>query len=302
MRRPSTYLILMVLLLNIMATYLAAQVKVQVVSQSVSKKIDYSTGMSLVISGEHAEIYCTENDENSIGIDLEIISRHEDKVVAESDIKKMKWLVEVKSGICYVRNYIELGKNEPKPLSSLKAVYHLKIPKNCPVEIRDYFGRIEVDSLHTNCTINSEFSPIGLKEVTGNLHVSSLFGDITISRIAGETTIVSNRSNIDISGSSGNFRIDASSATIAIRDKNDFNSLVLAALGSSIIFYAKNLFSYTYTLSLSESVLNIAGQLKPEDEKKEKGATKFVFNLKPGLPVIEFHLENSTLTIEQSND
>jgi hypothetical protein len=302
MTRTSKYMILLALWFNILATSLSAQVKVQVVSQSVSKKIDYTTGMSLVISGEHADIYCTEIEENTIGIDLEIISKNEDRAMAESDIKKMKWLVEVKAGICYARNYIELAKNEPKPVSSLKAVYHIKIPRNCPVEIRDYFGNIVVDSLQSSLTINSEFTPIRLQDVSGIINVNTVFGDLSIIKINGESTITSNRSNIDMSGLSGKFLIDATSATIHLRDLHNIKTFGLTAQGSAIDLTTHNPFSYTYKLYLSVCELHLPYNLNPDQEKNEKSETRSVYNLKQGLPIIEFNLENSALTIEQSND
>ena len=120
-----------------------AQVKVQVVSQKISESVEWKQGMTLELNAERAEIYCTTHPLNTIDFEVTFIVKHENKVVAESDLKKMKWINETLSNKVFLRNYIELTRNESKPESDIKTIYHIKVPEECESAISNYFGKIK---------------------------------------------------------------------------------------------------------------------------------------------------------------
>jgi hypothetical protein len=276
-----------------------AQVKVQVVSQTIDRQINYSEGMSILLTGEHAEIYCTSHPENNIDIEITLVSRHEDRTIAEADLKKMKWLVEVKGNVCYIRNYVELSRNEAKPGSSLKVIYHISLPEICPLEIHNYFGKTEVSSMKNSLKIDSEFSTINLFGIAGTSIITSLFGDITATNIQGETAITTSRSNINISGSGGDLSLNATSASIDLRDLKSVKSIRIDAQKSGVLFYEVNFEQYCYNISLLEAKV-----VKPEIMildfiPGEKGKSTSEYNKGKPYPLIQINLDNSTLNIEQ---
>jgi hypothetical protein len=283
----------------LISTESRAQVKVQVVSQTIDRQISYSEGMSVLLNGEHAEIYCTSHPEKNIDIEITLVSRHEDRTIAEADLKKMKWLVEVKGNVCYIRNYVELSRNETKPGSSLKVIYHISLPEICPLEIHNYFGKTEVSSMKNSLKIDSEFSTINLFGIAGTSIITSLFGDITATNIQGETAITTSRSNINISGSGGDLSLNATSASIDLRDLKSVKSIRIDAQKSGVLFHEVNFEQYCYNISLSASKVVKPEKMILDFVPGEKGRSAAEYNKGKPYPLVQINLDNSTLNIEQ---
>jgi hypothetical protein len=176
-----------------------SQVKVQVVTQEVTRKIEWKTGMSVMLSGENAEIVCTSHPENTIDIYLTIISKHTDRSIAETDLQKMKWLVEEKDNKCYIRNYIELTRNEALPESAIRVICNVQVPDGCPVDVRNYFGKTDISGLKSGLSVHNDYGPVSLSGVICNVTVNSVFGDITVTGAIGTTSISSSHSLIKFS-------------------------------------------------------------------------------------------------------
>lgn len=298
--RPAKYHILTLLLfvqfLN--CSPLFAQVKVQVVSQVISKTVEWVPGMSLWINAEHAEIHCTSHQSNTVVMDLTIISKHEVKTTAEADIKKMKWLNETKGSKIFIRNYIELAKNETHPESAIKFIYHIQVPENCPVNIQNYFGKIEVINLHSALQINSEFSMIDLKDVGGEKKITTLYGNITASSIKGETTIESNRSDIVLVGFEHKLKINATLAQIRLSEMKQLSNIDLFAEKSEVTIKVPDFSRFAWQIEYYNCDVNIPENMKPVYSWNKKKEIKAVFNLGNNDPLININLNTGSLNIE----
>lgn len=300
MKKHSQYIIYFLIAFSLlMSGASSGQVKVQVVSQTISRKIGFTEGMSVMLNAEHAEIYCTSHPENTIDIELIIISKHEDRTIAETDLNKMKWLIENKGNVCYIRNYIELTRNETKPESSIKVTYHIKIPEKCPISIRNYFGKIEIRSLNNPLTINGEFCAVDLQGSTGTTNIRTLFGDITASCIQGETTITSSRANIFMSESGGAINLNASSGAINLQNLKSIKSIQIEAQKSTVNFKDSNPDQYSYQFHLVQSKIIKPEKMILNSLPDEKDMTRASYNQGKPFPSVYFNLDNSTLTIEQ---
>jgi hypothetical protein len=283
----------------LMAGASSGQVKVQVVSQTISRKIGFTEGMSVMLNAEHAEIFFTSHPENTIDIELIIISKHEDRTMAETDLNKMKWLIENKGNVCYIRNYIELTRNETKPESSIKVIYHIKIPEKCPINIRNYFGKIDIRSLNNPLKIDGEFSAVDLQGSTGTTDISTSFGDITASGIQGETTITSSRANIFISESGGVIKLDASFGAVCLQDLKSVISIRIEAKKSTVNFNESNPDQYSYRFDFVQSKIIKPEKMILNSLPNEKDMIRAAYNQGRPFPTVYFDLDNSTLTIQQ---
>lgn len=300
MRRFIPYIAsIMILILAVPAGRAVSQELVQVVSQKISKSIDWSLGMSVMLNAENAEIYCTSHQANNIDIDLTIISKHEDRNRAEEDLKKMKWLSEVKGNTLYLRNYIELGRYESKPASALKVIYNIRLPENCPVEIRNYFGKIEVKNLKANLKISSKFTKIDLAEIEGVTTVNTTFGDVTASRIRGETAIISNRSDITISGVGGKLDLNSTIAKINLSDLNTITEIHIEAQKSFLDLKITGLNRFAYKFDLHNCEFEKPKNMVPVFTKNEKEEINASYNTAQEYPLIELNVNIGSLTIEQ---
>lgn len=261
MKRPVTYLILLAVLLSATGIIHAQDpIKVQVVTKSISKKIDWSPGKSVMLTGDNAEIQCTSHPEKTIDIDITIISRNENRTAVESDLSKMKLLVEDKENQCFIRNYIELGRNDSKPSSSLKVIFRINVPDSCPLVIRNSFGKTEIASISGDLNVYSEFSPVFLDDIRGKAAITTLFGDIYARRLQGNTDISATRSEINLK----------------ISDPR----------------------SLAFQFDLSDTDLNIPENLILQYDKNANGKIKASFNINTKNPVISLNLTNCDLVIE----
>lgn len=248
--------------LLLIAGNLYPQVRVQVVSREISKQVEWTEGMSLVINGDNAEITCSAHPAATIDIDLTIVSKHQDISNAEEDLEKMKVLVEVKDNKCYIRNYIELNRNQERPESAIKVICRVMVPENCPVDVKNYFGRTDITSLNSNLTVCSEYGPVNLSDLSGSATVSSVFGDITTDGFLRKASITSSHSLI-------NFRLD-------------------------------NPDQYNYYLELSGTEIIKPDNMTILFTKNEKGKITGNISGKTDSPLISLILTSCRLTIQQN--
>lgn len=299
MKSLAYYILSLILMLQILGLNpLFAQVKVYVVSQNINKSIDWQPGMTLQINAERAEILCSAHANNTIEIEVTIIAKHESKVVAESDLKKMKWLNEVKGKKVFLRNYIELSRNESRPESDIKVVYNIKVPENCAVDISNYFGNIEVKNLNSKLKINSEFSKIDLLNISGKLTVKTTFGDVLANKINGELHIESKRSNINIYNFEGILDIKSKVAEIELNEIDKITEINIDAEKSKIKINTRDFNSFFFKLDLYKVELEKPEAMKLNFSKNEKGLINASFNNPDKYPQIEIELNIGTLKIE----
>ncbi len=286
------------LLLAINCTLIQAQVKVQVATQVTNKSIYWTPGMSVILNAERAEIFCTTHKSRTIDIELSIISKNEDRKTAESDLKKMKFLNETKGNKLYLRNYIELARNESKPGSALKVIYNIKIPENCPIEIHDYFGKITVKNLLSELKINSEYTPIELNQVAGKITVNTLFGDVNASSLKGQTYIESIRSNISIFNLEGMIKLKSSVAEIHLTGLEKAKGIRVEAEKSMINLNFIDLSDFAFLFQLNHSELTKPEELVLKYSKNEKDDIKASFNTSGKQPQVNINLNFGTLKIQ----
>ncbi len=278
---------------------LQAQVKVQVVSQKISKSVDWKQGMTFQLVAERADVFCTTHQLSTIAFEIVFIAKHENKSVAEADLKKMKWVFEVINKKAFLRNYIELARNESKPESDIKVVYHIKVPENCAVNIKNYFGKIEIENLNYKLNIDSEFSIINLQNVSGNTTISTTFGDISANGISGDIHIESNRSDIDIHNVAGNLDLHSNLAEIVLCEIDNNVGITIDAEKSKVKIRAGDYNRFSFNLNLTNVEMNKPDGMLLDFTKNEKESIKAGFNTSEDHSKIDVKLNIGTLTIEK---
>lgn len=275
-----------------------AQTKVQVVSQKISKIIDWEPGVTLQLHAERAEIFCTNHLSKTIDIEVIIVAKHEDKSIAEADLKKMKWMVDKTNKKIFLRNYIELARNEAKPESDIKTIYHIKVPMNCVVDISNYFGLIELENIKSNININGEFSKIKLTDINGESTIKTTFGDISARGISGDIHIESNRSDIDLQDITGILDLHAILAEININAIEKVSKINIDAEKSKVKINVVDFNRYSFQFELHKTDLITPDRMKPEFTINDDEIIVASFKKAKELPQIEIKINTGTLTIE----
>ncbi len=291
-----TALLIVIFLIGLQET--SAQVKVHVMSRKINKSINWKPGMTFWLTGERAEIFCTTHQENTIDFEIEIISKNEDKKIAEADLDKMKLVDQVNGKKVSLRNYVELNRRETKPESDLKVIYHIKVPENCKVFISNYFGKTRVIALKSSLTINSKFSPVKLQNIAGNITINSNFGDISIDSIYGTVTLQTTRSDISIRNFSGLLDIHSDYATILLSKIYNLTKAAIHADKSNINLKTGDYNRYSYFISTTDSKIIKPDKMHPDIFKEEETKTQLRFNAKTNKPQITIELNMGILTIE----
>ena len=289
---------LFVVLLMLAGNQTHAQVKVQVVTQVITKSIYWESGRTLRVQAERAEIYCTTQPSDSIELHIQFIAKNENRKTAEADLKKMKWLIETSGKKVFLRNYIELKRNESRPESDIKVIYHIKVPQGCAVNLNNYFGKIDVANVSSGLTISSEFSGIKLQNIHGKTTIETTFGDVTGRGIDGELQIISRRSNIQLSGLSGSISLRSVLADISINELDEITYVKIDAEKSKVNIRAGNFDKYYFQFNLSQAELDKPESMQLAISKNEKETIKASFNNPDNHPLISVDLEIGSLTIE----
>jgi len=279
------------------STVATAQVKVHVVTKKVTKSVPWKPGMSLLLTGERAKVYCSAHANSTIDFEIEIIAENEDKKRAETDLNKMKWIDKVSGKKLFLRNYVELTPGETKPQSDLKVVYHLKVPEGCDVTINNYFGKIDVNNTSASLTINSKFSPVNLENTSGTLSVNSFLGNIRAHKVNGSILFKTDQSDINITGLSGSLNIQSNLANISISDIDNLQEAGIQADKSNLILETGNYAVFSFLLHLTNSQLGKPDAMTFKFTQQKKGETDARFNTETDYPQFNINLNTSTLTI-----
>lgn len=275
-----------------------AQVKVQVVSQKISESVDWEEGMALQLNAERAEIYCTSHASNTIDFEVTFTARHENREIAESDLKKMKWINETLSNKLFLRNYIELERSDSKPESDIKTIYHIKVPVKCAVELSNYFGKINVEDISSRLNIKGEFSAITLKNINGKASIKSTFGDINAQKINGVLKIESNRSDVNLSTISGTIDIHANLAEVTLSGINEVQEIKIDAKKSKLKIVSNEINRFSVFIDLFNAKLEKPEVMNFDFSKDEKESKKASFNVKEDHPLIAIELNIGSLIFE----
>ncbi len=211
----------------------------------------------------------------------------------------MKWLAEINGSKLFVRNYVELARGESSPESALKVIYNIIVPENCPVQIKDYFGSIDVKNLKAGLKIDSEYSRIELENIKGGAIIQTLFGDISCTGIGGAVSVTSNRSNITFTHISGNIEINASVAKIKLGDFDNVKKMKIKAEKSVIDLSIPDYNQFAFHVDLSDCEFIKPDKIITESSKNAPSNIKANFQINSDKPLVSIVLNYGYLTINQ---
>lgn len=259
-------------------TTLLAQETLQVVTKSIEKSIPYGIGTEVSIEGEKADIYMSTWDRNQVAIYLDLSSRHQDKKVAERDLERIKYEVEKNGSKILIRNFIYKPEGGENPESSLKAKYTIILPKECPVNLSNFFGNANVSELENALVINSEFCKLDLKNLAGEISISTRFGDINGDQISGNVLIFSNRSNIDLANIEGIFKIKSRYGKINIDAVPQNLDLEIDAVKSDVYFTNAPPGFFSFFLTTQDGKILTPQEMKMEMTQLSSNSYQAVHN------------------------
>jgi putative adhesin len=251
----------------------------QVVSKNIEKTVDYKAGYVLDIDGEKADIQIATWDKNKVKVVIELIAKHENLEVAKRDLESMGYNIEVVGKKIFVRNYILAKEGSIKPESIFKANYVLTIPEDCPVDLRNHFGKANIKDLNQSVDVKSEFCEIKLENIEGRIGIETRFGDVEGRHLGGQMKIESIRSDITLSQIKGPIDINAKYGKIKIDANNSLLDLNIIAEKTDIVFLNPAKDNYDFDLTAHYGNVTVPEGMNFEFKAQNSTLNKAELNL-----------------------
>lgn len=227
----SVFRILGVLLL---AGQLSAQTTLQVVTKNIRKTVLWKPGMELVVSGEKADVLVVPTDSASVIVSAELSAKHPSLDTATTDVAAWQFVVNTVGKKIYVRAYVGLDPKKPQPRSNFKATLVVQVPKACPVNLSNKFGKAKLEHLDGAVALNGEFCNFQLTDLQGNVDVESRYGQVEGAELRGAVGIRSKRTDVTLSQLAAPCRIDAEYGTLSIRADSTAGNLTIVGDKSNV--------------------------------------------------------------------
>ncbi len=260
------------------AGLLAQTTKLHVVTKRLEKTFEYREGYEVNIEGEKADVSIETWANPEIALTVEFSARHPKKAVAEADVEKIKYLAERVRNKIYIRNYISIQKGEAKPQSNLSARYVIRVPEDCPVYLKNYFGTANVINLAKRFRFQGEFTTVGLENVQGSIDLTTRFGDISGKGLDGDVSISSRRSDITLEEIRGRYAINASYGDVRILSASSgLLDLNIQGEQANIFLFDPKLLDYGYALTAQHGQVFFPSNLKLEFLKNTEAIKKVEF-------------------------
>jgi hypothetical protein len=206
----------------IQTSSLLAQNKVQVFTTTIEKTISFKTGDFIDLKGEKSNITIETWDKKEVKIILKIISKNSDKNLAEKELLYMKYFLDKTGHKIELNNYFLIPSNVPKVTSNIKAEYEIWIPKESPITIKNYYGKINIKNTNEKVLITNSYGLITLNNMKGKITVNANFSDVVGNNVTGTFTGDADHSDVTLTNLSGEYKI-----------KSDFGSIFLADLNKT---------------------------------------------------------------------
>ncbi len=244
--------IVLTILLVAAASILKGQQTVHVVTKRIEKTFNYKAGYELNIEGEKAQVEMDSWAKNEIRVVMELVARHPEKATAEEDLEAMKYLADRIRNKIYLRNYVSVKEGDPKPAAELSATYHITLPENCPVYLKNFFGVSNISNLSGGLRLQSEFSRVGLQNISGEMNLRTRFGDLFAEQLDGDVSLYSRRSDVTLRDIQGVYRIQAAYGTLNLFINPGLAELDIRGEKTDIFLHGPDLDQFRYDLTALE--------------------------------------------------
>lgn len=273
--------------------------QVHVVTKKVEASYPYKDGYELNLEGEKAEIRVEAWDKAEVGVEIDMISRHPDKAVAEKALEYINHKIERVGNKIYIRNFLS-GDSNPDQNAQLHVKYFIRVPAQCPVYVKNIYGLATFRNLEKSLRIFSQFTRLGIENMKGELNVTTRFGDLEGQHLDGQIQIESRRSDILLSHLSGNVDLNTYYGKITLSELEELLSLNIQAEKSDIFLQNIESQKFGYLINASNASLNLPASLPFDFAEGSDGMRKASYKpAKEFYPGITITLRLGSLNINR---
>lgn len=239
-----------------------SQVTVQVVRKKYEDKIDAASLKTLTISAEKSDIKIIATTANEISFSVEVATKHPEKKQVLEDYKKMKFLQEISGQTLYLRSYLLLEKNEPKPKSNFETTYIIYVPENLALNIKNTFGNVSVGGTNAELNATLKFCTTVVSKSDSKCIISTDYGSLKMMNLGNDVELTTKHTSIDLENIRGKLMIDSDYGKISLKPGERPKSITLKGNKTEVDVEIKNKPNYGIKITAKDTELHLPDFLK----------------------------------------
>jgi hypothetical protein len=235
-----------------------AQEKIQVVTQTLDKRIPYTPGEALIIDARKAAVQVQGWKENYIQLTLKLIAKHPQRQEAEKDLQYLKYEIKKENNTHIITNYFHTTASDySRVRSNLKALYEIKVPAGCQLKVSNSYGTIELEKLSSGAEVSISFGELQLTDLKGTIKITSTYGDVKGDNLSGNLSCNAEKANIHLARISGTYDIANSYGQVTVSATPALTGLKIAGSRTAITVNVPFFEGYNYLLSTTFSDIRL---------------------------------------------
>jgi hypothetical protein len=274
-----------------------AQTKIQVVTKTITRKLDFRKGTQLRITGEKASVNVKGWDKDYIGVTLLLTAKHPDRDVAEKELEHLKYFIKETGGVHDLGNYFLIAKGTSQIRANLKAEYELSVPENLPVTVSCKFGEVNLENIKGKYAIDLEYSKLNLNQAEGEMTVRSVFSDVKSLNTNLTLKCKADKADLDFTNAAGSYQIENTYGKIRLAAGGTLRNVNIKASRTSVTLLTGNFEGYNYDLTTSHAELVLPPQAKGRSKQTSGEKSTYQHVGGKNLPTIKVLTTYSPITI-----
>ena len=274
-----------------------AQTTLQVVSKNFEKTVPWKPGMELIVNGEKADITVIPTDSSFISISAELSAKHPNIDTAQTDVNIWQFIVSTVGKKIYLRTYVGVPVGKRAPVSNMKAQILIKVPKECPVNLSNRFGRARLEQLNGAVVLSGYFCRFDLQELAGELRIESEHGSVEARDLKGLLDFKGKRAELTLHSTSGDCTIEAEYGTVQLSTDQQTGNVQIAGQMTDVTLNSTDSLTHNYRLKTRY------GDMQVPDRFDKSGSTdnerKATFQTKNERPTINVETSFGHIKIKQ---
>lgn len=232
------------------------QTTVKLVTRKIEQKWETKEGCQIFIAADKARIKVEQSEGNTLEVELKLISKHANLDVAKKEVLYLKYSLTEKGNDYYLNNNILLPKKTASADSRLTAIYTIKAPKECRINITNMLGNTTLSNLNNQVDISISYGNLYVNNCTGKLNVRTKVGDIEIKNSDINAELFTEYSEINMDDINGNIKIQARFGNINLVPGKQLETLMINANKTDVYVFNEYCTEYSLDVNADHGVIN----------------------------------------------
>jgi len=273
-----------------------AQHTIQVAVKTISKEVAGADIDILSIDAKKSHIRIIGWEQNVIKVELKLLAKNQKKEIAVKEVEYNQYQLKAENRTLFLRNFFYTTDNYPSVKSNLSAQYTVYVPQQKKIRIVNAYGEVMLKDVSGEITVTSKFSPVTIQSVSGTVSANLSYSDLTATQFAGTLVINGEKSNYSIQQKKGACRINGKYGEIVLFTEH-VDEVEVKCDKTQVKIFVDQMNRYNYNLQTSHAAIQLPSEMKTEIETN---GDKVTFQLaQAGKPHIDVTTSFSSININE---